>query len=125
MQTSNRPVFLHLMQIRLPLTGWVSILHRLTGVLLFLFLPLPLYLWQLSLESPQGYLRVQDWLGEWPLKLVLLVVLWWLFHHFISGIRFLFVDIEWGVTLKTARRSAMVVLVADVLFLLAAGGWLL
>lgn len=124
MLTRNRPVFLHLLQIHLPLTGWVSILHRLTGVILFLLLPLPLYLWQLSLESPMGYQQVQHWLDAIPLRALLLLLGWWFFHHLASGIRFLLLDIEIGVSLQAARRSAAAILIADAAFLLV-GVWLL
>lgn len=118
MQSSNRPIFLNLLKIRLPLTGWVSIFHRLTGVLLFLVLPVPLYLWQLSVESEAGYQQVQAWLGMLPLRLLLLLLSWWFFHHFVSGIRFLFIDVDKGVSIATARHTATGILLADIVFLL-------
>lgn len=124
MQSPNRPVFLNLLQIRLPLTGWVSIAHRLTGVLLFLLLPVPLYLWQLSLESQTGYQQVQTWWGMWPLRILTLLLLWWFFHHTVSGLRFLFIDLDRGVSLEMARFTAAAILIADAAFLLT-GVWLL
>ena len=121
MQSVNRPVFLHLLQIRLPLSGWISILHRITGALLFLLLPLPLYLLQLSLQSEAGYRQVSDWLMQWPLRLMLLLLLWWFAHHLFAGLRFLLIDLDRGVALAQAQRTARVVVAADLLTLLLLG----
>lgn len=124
MQTRDRPVFLHLLRIHLPVTGWISILHRLTGVLLFLLLPLPIYLWQRSLESEAGYAQVLEWLGSWPLRTLFLLLLWWFAHHLFAGIRYLLLDLDRGVELARARVSARLVLFADVLVLLLLLWWL-
>ncbi|MEJ2406357.1 MAG: succinate dehydrogenase, cytochrome b556 subunit [Candidatus Thiodiazotropha sp.] len=123
MPASQRPVFLHLLKIRLPLTGWVSIVHRITGVLLFLLLPLPLYLLQLSLESEEGFSQVLSWMAAWPLRLLMLLFLWWFVHHLLAGTRCLFIDMDRGVGLVAARRSAAILLTADLVLLL--GGLLL
>lgn len=125
MQTTSRPVFLNLLQIRLPLTGWVSIIHRVTGVVLFLALPVPLYLLQLSLSGEEGFQRVSAWLGQWPLKVLLLLLMWWFLHHLFAGIRVLLLDLEVGIDLAAARRSARWVLLADIVVLLLLGGALL
>lgn len=124
MQTRDRPVFLHLLRIHLPVTGWISILHRLTGVLLFLLLPLPLYLWQRSLESEAGYVQVLDWLGSWPLRMLFLLLLWWFAHHLFAGIRYLLLDLDRGVELARARVSARLVLFADALVIVLLLWWL-
>jgi succinate dehydrogenase / fumarate reductase cytochrome b subunit len=124
MRTDKRPVFLHLWQIQLPLTGWISILHRLTGLLLFLFLPLPLYLWQHSLQSETGFAQVSEWLAAWPLRLLVWLLIWWFAHHLFAGVRFLLIDVDLGVSLRSARWSASAVLVAELLVVIWAG-WLL
>lgn len=124
MLTSKRPVFLQILKIHLPITGWVSIAHRITGLLLFVLLPLPLYLLQLSLESQEGYMRTRELLTESPLRLLVLLMLWWFAHHLLAGIRFLFIDLDRGVDIATARRTAALLLVADILLLLG-GVWLL
>ncbi len=124
MRSDKRPVFLHLWQIQLPLTGWISILHRLTGLLLFFFLPLPLYLWQRSLESEEGFVQVSQWLAAWPLRLLLLLLIGWFAHHLFAGVRFLLIDLDRGVSLAPARWSARAVLVADLLVVVWVG-WLL
>lgn len=124
MPRQKRPVFLNLLQIHLPLMGWVSIVHRLTGVMLFLLLPLPLWLWQRSLSNEAGFLMISEWLQAWPLRLLLLLMLWWFLHHLFAGLRVLLLDIEIGSSLKTARNSAIVVFLLDLLVLVAGGLWL-
>ncbi len=124
MQNSNRPVFLNLLQIHLPLMAWVSIAHRVTGVLLFLLLPLPLWLWQHSLRSAANFVQVGHWLQALPLRLLLLLMLWWFLHHLFAGIRFLLLDMEIGASLKAARSSAVVLLLLDGLLLIGGGWWL-
>lgn len=120
----HRPVFLQLHRIHLPLSGWLSITHRISGVLLFLALPLWLWLWQHSLHDAQGYAEVQQWLAWWPLRLLLALQLWWLLHHLLAGLRFLLLDAEIGIALPAARASARVVMVASPLLLLALLVWL-
>jgi succinate dehydrogenase / fumarate reductase cytochrome b subunit len=124
MRSTHRPVFLQLFKIHLPLTGWISILHRITGVLLFLLLPAPLYLWQRSLQDEAGFAQVLEWFSHWPLRILTLLLLWWFAHHLFAGIRFLLLDLDVGVGLQAARRSARWVLLADSAFLLG-GLWLL
>lgn len=124
MQNSKRPVFLNLLQIHLPLMGWVSIAHRLTGVLLFLLLPLPLWLWQHSLGSAADFAQVEEWLQALPVRLLLLLMLWWFLHHLFAGIRFLLLDMDVGASIKVARSSAVALLLLDGLLLLGGGWWL-
>jgi succinate dehydrogenase / fumarate reductase, cytochrome b subunit len=116
-----RPKYLSLpallFEIRLPLPGWVSILHRVSGLLLFF--PLAawlLYLLDGSLASQQGFDRVRGhYLQLPPVKLGLIVFAWAYLHHFCAGIRFLFLDIDKGIDLRTARMTSVVVLVASLL----------
>src|ERR1044071_2073182 len=93
-----------LYEFRLPLPGWISILHRISGLLLFF--PLAawlLYLLDASLASEQGFERVRGHYLQLPVvKLALLVFVWAYAHHFCAGIRFLFLDIDKGVGLKAA-----------------------
>ena len=112
-----RPKYLSLtallFEIRLPLPGWVSILHRISGLLLFF--PLAawlLYLLDASLASEQGFQHVRDTYLKLPVaKLGLLVFVWAFSHHFFAGIRFLLLDINQGIELKAARASSVAVLV--------------
>ncbi len=102
----QRPVFLNLTKIRLPVTGIVSIFHRITGVLLAISIPLLIYLFDLSLRSPQGFAEVQALLQLPLLKVMLTAAAWALGHHMIAGVRFLLIDLDIGVTRSVARQTA-------------------
>ena len=105
-----RPVYLDLVRIRLPLPGFVSILHRVSGALLFLAgIPLLLLALQWS-GSPEGLAGLRAMLGQPWVKLLLLGLTWAYLHHFCAGIRFLFLDIHRGIELAPARRSSVIVL---------------
>jgi succinate dehydrogenase / fumarate reductase cytochrome b subunit len=111
-----RPKYLNLVEIRLPLPGWVSILHRISGALLvFPFAAWLLYLLDVSLASEAGFKAALAYL-ELPLvKLGMLVFIWAFCHHFCAGIRYLLLDLNKGIELRPARVSSVVVLVAGVL----------
>ena len=105
-----------LFEIRLPLPGFVSILHRVSGALLFLpFAAWLLYLLDTSLVSEQGFARVHDYLRLPVVKLGLIVFIWAYAHHLCAGIRFLLLDLNKGIELAPARRSAAAVLVVSLL----------
>ncbi|NSL54475.1 succinate dehydrogenase, cytochrome b556 subunit [Uliginosibacterium aquaticum] len=111
-----RPKHLNLMQIRLPLPGFVSILHRISGIGLFLCLPVLIALFGASLGTPEQlecYRQAMAFtlLGLPVVKLLLLGLLWAYLHHFCAGIRFLLLDMHIGIELAPARASAMAVLV--------------
>ncbi|MGE4368929.1 MAG: succinate dehydrogenase, cytochrome b556 subunit [Burkholderiaceae bacterium] len=91
----------------LPLAGKSSILHRVSGALLFLCLPLVILpLFALSVSSPESFAAMKEWVGNPLLKLVLLVLLWGFFHHFCAGIRYLVLDLHIGNDKHTAQKSA-------------------
>lgn len=115
-----RPVYLNLLKISQPVTALASIGHRISGVLLFLSAPFMIWMLDHSLQGPQGYQLIVA-LYEQPLmKLVVLLLAWAGAHHFFAGIRFLLIDIDWGVDLATARRTAMIVNVCGVVGVLIA-----
>ncbi len=118
---NKRPVFLNLLRVRLPVAGLVSILHRITGVLLALLLPGLFYLLQLSLESEAGFRRVQELLAPAPARLLLLALIGLLAQHFFSGIRHLLLDLDLGVSRRAGGRSAWLALAASLAFTLWAG----
>jgi succinate dehydrogenase / fumarate reductase, cytochrome b subunit len=117
----KRPKFLALHQIRLPLPGIVSILHRVSGAGLFLMLPLLLWLFDRSLGSPVAYDAYRDAVSNPLVKIVLFGLLWAYLHHFCAGIRFLLLDVHVGVDLESARRSSMVVMVVSIVLTLLIG----
>jgi succinate dehydrogenase / fumarate reductase, cytochrome b subunit len=113
----QRPKYLSLpailFQIRLPLPGWVSILHRISGALLvFPFAAWALYLLDASLRSEQGFSRIREYMGMPLAKLGLLVFLWAGCHHFCAGIRYLALDLNKGIELRSARITSALVIVA-------------
>ncbi|MDP2029162.1 MAG: succinate dehydrogenase, cytochrome b556 subunit [Thiobacillus sp.] len=110
MSRSPRPVYLNLLRIHLPVTGWVSILHRLSGAVLFLSVPLAIWLLSKSLTSEAGFAALHAWLALPLAKLVVLGLVWLFTLHFFAGLRHLALDVHWGVTLTAARRSSVGVL---------------
>lgn len=109
----QRPKFLALNEIRLPLPGFVSILHRVSGAGLFLCLPILLGLFGMSLGSPESFASYKEVVGNPLVKLLLLGLLWAYLHHFCAGIRFLLLDMHQGLELAAARSSARLVLVVS------------
>jgi succinate dehydrogenase / fumarate reductase cytochrome b subunit len=106
----QRPKNLNLFTIRLPVNAVVSIMHRASGVVLFVVQPLLLWSLYLSLRNEQGYSAVTRQLQQWPVKLLLTGLAWAFFHHFYAGIRHLAMDVHWMTTLQKARFSSRVVL---------------
>lgn len=112
--TKQRPKHLALHQIRLPLAGYASILHRVSGAGLFLMLPLLIWLLQLSLSPTQESAAMFSAVtGNLLVKLILLGLLWAFLHHFCMGIRILLIDIHIGVEKQQAHNSAMAVMVVS------------
>jgi len=103
-----RPVYLDLRRIRLPVTAWVSLGHRVSGVFLFLALAPGLWLLQWALEGPEGYADARAWLSSAAGRLFLVGLAWSLAHHVFAGLRVLLLDLHVGVSLPQARASAAV-----------------
>lgn len=102
-----RPRFLNLLLIRMPVGALTSLGHRVSGILLFLALPLAAFLLDLSLQSPEGFERAGQLLHSPLLRAVEIVVVWSLAHHLLAGVRFLLIDVDIGVEKTPARRSAL------------------
>lgn len=113
MPPSVRPVYLDLLRIHLPLAGWVSILHRMSGALLFVSLPLGIWALSISLADEAGFRRMADTLAHPLARLTMLVMIWAFAHHFFAGLRHLALDVHWGVELKQARLSSLAVMLAS------------
>jgi len=109
-----RPKYLNLLQIRLPVPGLVSILHRVSGAVLFLFIPFLLVLFELTLESPGGFLRFKSVLSHWAVKLLVIGLVWAYLHHLLAGIRHMMLDLDYGTELPAARAASMAVLVTGI-----------
>ena len=111
--TDKRPFFLNLIKIRLPVAGFVSFLHRVSGLLMFLAMPLLVYLFDLSLQGDRGYQRTVEILQLPIIQLICLGVLWSIVHHLLAGIRFLFIDFDIGVEKKPANLFSWLVLALE------------
>lgn len=115
---TTRPVFLDLRYIKLPISGLASILHRISGVLMVLTIPIIAILFHQALSGPEGFAATVAFLGTWPVKLAVLVLLWGLFHHLLAGIRHLFLDYGVGLDRPVARFTARLsIVVAPILLL--------
>lgn len=124
MMNKKRPKHLALHKIQLPLPGFVSILHRVSGMFLFLFLPLLLWIFYASLRSIETYTRLVEILHHPLSKLVLLGLIWAYLHHFCAGIRYLGLDLQLGSSLAKARASSKWVLGVSLLLTVLIGVWL-
>lgn len=115
----KRPEFrnIHVSQIvsySLPPAGMVSILHRISGAALFLFLPLLLWLFDLSLISEMSYARLAEIAGQWWMKIILLGLIWAFLHHLVAGIRYLVLDLHIGLDKGPSRSSALTVFAVSI-----------
>ena len=110
LMSKARPKFLNLLQIRQPIPAVVSILHRISGALLFLFVWIFLIGLQRSLASPESYLQLKAFIDEPLVKLVILGLVWAYLHHTFAGIRHLGLDLRLGIELPGARMTAYAVL---------------
>jgi succinate dehydrogenase / fumarate reductase cytochrome b subunit len=118
----RRPVYLDLPRIRLPLPGIVSILHRISGALLFLIgIPVLLAGVAWSLGSAESYAAMKSAVSAPAAKIVLLGLAWAYLHHFCAGIRYLLLDLHQGIELAPARRSSVIVFVISLTLTLAVG----
>ena len=94
---------------RLPLAGFVSIFHRVSGALMFLLLPFVLYLLDKSLTSEISFEYMKGFTSHWFVKLVILALSWAYLHHFCAGIRYLVMDVHVALDKDSARKSSIAV----------------
>ncbi|HSX94507.1 MAG TPA: succinate dehydrogenase, cytochrome b556 subunit [Hydrogenophaga sp.] len=118
----NINAFTDLTTYRLPAAGWVSILHRVSGLLMFLLLPLIVWLFDTSVSSEISYERFASafaggigFVPAWFLKLVVLALIWAYLHHLIAGVRHLWMDVSHdAVSKQFGKTSAVVTLVLSI-----------
>ena len=120
-QAAQRPVFLNLLQIRLPIGGVLSILHRISGVLLILAIPAFIYLLQMLGSGPQGFVQAQSHLHSISGKILVSLILWVLIQHSLSGIRHLLMDMDFGYDKFLARKTARLAFVLSFLLITLTG----
>lgn len=123
----KRPININPLSIKLPIPALVSISHRISGIVVFLFIPFLLYILSLSLKSEENYADMIAWLQSPLIKFVLWAVGVGLFFHLVAGLRHLLMDLHLGETLRAGRLSAIIVFVLSALFAIwaafALGGW--
>lgn len=114
----NINAFKDLTTYRLPAAGVVSILHRVSGALMFLLLPLIIWLFDTSVSSEYSFARFkaafQVGLGVvpgWLVKLIVLALIWAYLHHLCAGLRHLYMDARHAVSKEFGKSSAVVTLV--------------
>lgn len=106
---------------RLPAAGWVSILHRVSGVLMFLLMPFIIWMFDVSVSSEISFAKFRaafnsglGFVPGWFMKLVALALIWAYLHHFIAGLRHLWMDVSHAAVSKQfGTRSAVVTLVVS------------
>jgi succinate dehydrogenase / fumarate reductase, cytochrome b subunit len=119
--TKARPKHLNLFQIRQPVPAVVSVLHRISGAILFLFLWLFIAGLERSLAGPDSYAEMKSIVDHPLMKLLILGLLWAYLHHTFAGIRHLGLDLRLGVDLPKARASAWAVLAVSLALTAAIG----
>ncbi len=112
---TKQPVYLNLLKIKLPITGIVSLLHRVTGVALFLAIPFSIYLLQLSMHDSVDFQRAVELLNHPLVLLIEVLVFIALIYHFFAGIRFLLMDIAIGEKKEEAVLSSQLVIGATII----------
>jgi len=118
----KRPKHLNLLVIQQPLPAILSILHRASGGVIFLLLPVLICLFQMSLESAETYAAIKECMSYLPVKIILFGLLWLYMHHFCAGIRFLLLDAHVGIDLRGARLGSMIVFAVSIVLTLIVGG---
>ena len=123
MQRKSRPKFLDLFILapKMSITAKISILHRLSGVLLFLAIPFFLYVLHQSLVSASFYDSLYGLVSNPIIKLVYIVLIWAFMYHLCSGVRFLFLDKHKGIEIKTAKATAKIVVVISLILTIVLG----
>ena len=110
MEKVQRPVYLNLFKIRLPIAGVVSLAHRASGILMFLAMPFVVYLLDLSVQSHEGFEQALSILQQPFLVAVQILFVWALAHHLFAGIRFLLIDADIAIDKIPANRTAWLVM---------------
>jgi len=118
-----RPKNLNLFTIHFPVPAIVSILHRISGVFLFLFIPFVLWGLDFSLTE-SGFESLQQWLGSIFVKLIFWALFVPFLYHLVAGIRHLLSDIHIGDTLKMGKKTALLTFIISALLVILTGIWL-
>ena len=116
-QNNKRPKNLNLLKIRMPVTAVVSILHRVSGIVLFLSIPYIIWLFSNSVKSLEGFNSILGVFSSDCGKLFTVILLWAITHHFFAGLRFLFLDLDIGIARESTIKIAWLVQILVVITL--------
>jgi len=106
---NNRPKHLNLVKIKMPVTAVVSILHRVSGIVLFLSIPYVVWLLSQSITSQAGFDYVVMLFNSNSGKFINIILLWAIVHHFYAGVRFLLLDIDFAISREATIKMAWLV----------------
>jgi succinate dehydrogenase / fumarate reductase cytochrome b subunit len=120
----QRPVNLDLQTVSFPLTAIASILHRISGVIMFFAVGILMWLLSESLSSPMGFANVQDILDSFAAKFIIWGTLTALAYHLVVGVRHIIMDMGYGEEFDSATKSAQLSIVISVILSVLAGVWL-
>ncbi len=120
---TNRPVNLDLYTVKFPITAIVSILHRVSGVVMLGGVIILIWMLDLSLTSQEGFNSIQEILQAPLAKIILWGVLAALAYHLVAGIRHLMMDVGFGETLESGKRGAVISIALSAVLILLAGYW--
>lgn len=120
----KRPVNLDLTQFRFPLPALTSIVHRITGVALFVAVAILMYLFDLSLASEEGFNTAKECLSGAFVKFIIWGTVAALLYHLVAGIKHLLMDAGIGETLEGGVLGAKIVIAISVVLILLAGVWI-
>ncbi|WP_095210594.1 succinate dehydrogenase, cytochrome b556 subunit [Endozoicomonas ascidiicola] len=120
---SKRPVNLDITTIKLPLPAYTSILHRISGIILFVGLGFLLYGLELSLTSEEAFGSLKSLLLSPLAKFIVWGILSALIYHFVAGVKHLLMDVDIGDGKESGKFGAIVTLVLSVVLIILAGVW--
>ena len=119
----NRPINLDLRTLHFPVMAITSIMHRVSGIIIFILLPFMIYFLQLSLDSKESYLHMLKLLDKSFYKLIVWGFLSALVYHFMAGVRHMIADYGYGETVEVANKTARLLLTLTVMTTVLLGVW--
>lgn len=115
---------LNLFTLKYPLTAITSLLHRISGIFVFLLIPLLLWMFDTALFSASSFTSVKTWGNHGVFRFVIWLTSVALGYHLIAGIRHLVMDLGWGETLFEARVTAVLTFIFSIIWAILVGIWL-
>lgn len=119
----TRPVNLDIATIKLPITAYASILHRISGVFLFIAIGIMIYALDLSLSSAEGFASVVSALDSLVAKLVVWAVLSGLIYHSVAGVKHLIMDMGYGETYEGGVLGSRITFLVSAVMIALVGVW--